>query len=281
MTTTPPPTTPDMPFAYAYRYQNQLGDGTVIRFESGPWNGQEPIEAIPLYTRTTQPSDESSLLFIKRLATEYGAIVSSASCSESEIFHAQKTNRFFVDEDGLGYVLRNSHWLKIADKANAESVVDTPEALTGLKPSDESRARAALTADSATCEEGSQVVDLGPRRALSYSMDAGLDVAIEALEQASLRSNYPWSKIADYDPQDWKNEGAMELAKKVLGLIKSASATGKVRDGWKLVPIEPTPEMIMAGLHADHPYYECSPPREVYKEMLCAAPQPPAQEEKS
>lgn len=56
-----------VPFAYAYRYHNQLGDGTVIRFESGPWNGQEPIEAIPLYTRTPetvdQPSDESRALW--------------------------------------------------------------------------------------------------------------------------------------------------------------------------------------------------------------------------
>jgi uncharacterized protein DUF551 len=120
----------------------------------------------------------------------------------------------------------------------------------------------------------------------------GLDVAIEALEKASRRSNYPWSQIADYDPQDWKNEGAMELAKKILGLIKSASATGKVRDGWLDIKTAPWGQPILAGCFDENGewwqevitgYFEGDGKVNPYAEMhgfthWMPLPQPPAQE---
>lgn len=45
------------------------------------------------------------------LAEERGAVVSSADCSEMEIAFARTEGRFFVDDDGLGYVLRTRTWL--------------------------------------------------------------------------------------------------------------------------------------------------------------------------
>lgn len=41
-----------------------------------------------------------------------GAIVSSNECSEIEISNARVTDRFFVDNDGYGYVWRTPEWLK-------------------------------------------------------------------------------------------------------------------------------------------------------------------------
>lgn len=44
--------------------------------------------------------------FLHRLKAERGAIVSSGDCSAIEIAEAQACRRFYVDEDGYGYVLR-------------------------------------------------------------------------------------------------------------------------------------------------------------------------------
>jgi hypothetical protein len=42
--------------------------------------------------------------FLKKLATDGGAIISSNDLSPEEIETARREDRFFVDEDGLGYV---------------------------------------------------------------------------------------------------------------------------------------------------------------------------------
>lgn len=47
--------------------------------------------------------------FIRRVAAEKATIVSSNDCSLHEIAHAQACNRFFIDDDNLGYVLRPKH----------------------------------------------------------------------------------------------------------------------------------------------------------------------------
>lgn len=52
--------------------------------------------------RTVRKASE----FLKRLAVEGGAIVSSARCSVEEIQQARREGRLFVDWQGLGYVLR-------------------------------------------------------------------------------------------------------------------------------------------------------------------------------
>lgn len=49
-----------------------------------------------------------SLEFLQRLASEGGAIVSSAACDETEIAAARNEGRFFVDNENLGYVLRRN-----------------------------------------------------------------------------------------------------------------------------------------------------------------------------
>ena len=53
---------------------------------------------------------------LARLVTNGGAIVSSGSCSDMEIADARVRGDFYVDADGLGYVLRMKSWL---DRAHA------------------------------------------------------------------------------------------------------------------------------------------------------------------
>jgi|APSaa5957512535_1039671.scaffolds.fasta_scaffold64314_2 hypothetical protein len=53
-----------------------------------------------------------------KLASEGGAIVSSGRCSEMEIANARARGDFFVDKDGLGYVLRLKKWLDKVHKAD-------------------------------------------------------------------------------------------------------------------------------------------------------------------
>lgn len=48
--------------------------------------------------------------FLKKLAHEGGQIVSSSVCSSAEIALANKENRFFVDDESFGYVLRPKDW---------------------------------------------------------------------------------------------------------------------------------------------------------------------------
>lgn len=53
------------------------------------------------------------------LIQERGAIVSSADCSEMEIAFARTEGRFFVDANGMGFVVRPRQW-----RENAERVVN-------------------------------------------------------------------------------------------------------------------------------------------------------------
>ena len=46
-----------------------------------------------------------------RLAREGGCIVSSGAASEMEIADARVRGDFYVDEDGLGFILRSKAWL--------------------------------------------------------------------------------------------------------------------------------------------------------------------------
>lgn len=59
----------------------------------------------------------NALEFLKKVANEGGAIVSSNECSEMEIVNARATDRFYVDEDGMGYVWRIPAWLKSREDA--------------------------------------------------------------------------------------------------------------------------------------------------------------------
>jgi len=59
------------------------------------------------------------------LAIKGGAIVSSASYTVGHLYHAQSTGRFYVDENGLGFVLESPYWLKIARMANEARTIHT------------------------------------------------------------------------------------------------------------------------------------------------------------
>ena len=47
---------------------------------------------------------------LKTLSIQGGALVSSADCSEMEIADAQGRGDWYVDEDGMGFVLRMPEW---------------------------------------------------------------------------------------------------------------------------------------------------------------------------
>jgi hypothetical protein len=51
------------------------------------------------------------------LVKERGAIVTSADCSEMELAFARSEDRFYVDDNGLGYVVRTSNWRRNAEEA--------------------------------------------------------------------------------------------------------------------------------------------------------------------
>jgi len=54
------------------------------------------------------------------LIQERGAIVSSADCGELEITFARSEGRFFVDDNGMGYVLRMKQWRENAESSLCE-----------------------------------------------------------------------------------------------------------------------------------------------------------------
>ena len=55
----------------------------------------------------TKPATE----LLAALVRERGVIVTSADCSEAEIAFARVDGRFYVADDGIGYVLRTKEWL--------------------------------------------------------------------------------------------------------------------------------------------------------------------------
>lgn len=65
-------------------------------------------QAFPKYREVHMNSADELLA---RLVERGGAIVSSGSCSEMEIADARVRGDFYVDGNGLGYVLRMKKWL--------------------------------------------------------------------------------------------------------------------------------------------------------------------------
>ena len=59
----------------------------------------------------------SPQVLLQRLVEDGGAIVGSRECSELEIACAQADGRMYVDDDGLGYVLRPAEFLRRAEAA--------------------------------------------------------------------------------------------------------------------------------------------------------------------
>ncbi len=76
------------------------------------------------------------------------------------------------------------------------------------------------------------------------------------------------------------------LEEVVLGASKTAGQAS-VPEGWRLVPVEPTPEMRGAGGHANSEWlndnaplgevHYAMPMQSVWAAMLASSPQPPAQ----
>lgn len=72
-----------------------------------------------LYHALKFERQENGAAFLARLATQGGVIVSSSECSEMEIADARARDDFYVDADGLGYVLRLKRWLDLVKQRDA------------------------------------------------------------------------------------------------------------------------------------------------------------------
>ena len=57
---------------------------------------------------------------------------------------------------------------------------------------------------------------------------------------------------------------------------RAALSAPAVPKGWKLVPIEPTPEMVLNALESERIDWigHCNLPQSIYSAMIAAAPQP-------
>ena len=73
----------------------------------------------------------------------------------------------------------------------------------------------------------------------------------------------------DFEPVD-ESETPTEIADAVLALLAAPPAAQA--EGWRLVPLEPTDEMLNATYAGQH----CS---DVYRDMLAASPTPPAEQQ--
>lgn len=60
---------------------------------------------------------------LKALLVEGGALVTSSACSPMELAFARSEDRFFVDADGNGFVLRYRQWREHAERAIANQGV--------------------------------------------------------------------------------------------------------------------------------------------------------------
>lgn len=64
-----------------------------------------------------ETAQQEALKFLQRLASDNGAIVSSNSCPIEAIEQARLDGRFFVDNEGFGYIFRPKGWLNLAEES--------------------------------------------------------------------------------------------------------------------------------------------------------------------
>jgi hypothetical protein len=116
---------------------------------------------------------------------------------------------------------------------------------------------------------------------MTHTKDEALALALEALEKIS-RTQYH----IETPPVESLEEKMRRIADKAITAIKQALAAPTVQEpvGWKLVPIEPTNEMIDAGNDVEDLYRRGTPETwgKVYRAMIRAVPAAqPATEESS
>ena len=93
------------------------------------------------------------------------------------------------------------------------------------------------------------------------------------MERQEPVARFNWSKGELEWLRPW-NYRTMDM--KPLYLAPGAQPAHIIQEGWKLVPIEPTHEMLDAGEDTFFPTYTGTPvsaPIDVYRAMLAAAPE--------
>lgn len=133
------------------------------------------------------------LELLSRLASDRGAIVSSADCSELEIIFASRDGRFYVDpETSYGYVLRFKEWRERAEGAIRASMVgdDLPPSSF---PALEAEAAALLSLRAAQAEA----------------------VACWLMQEVSGRRRVGWGDVEEEEKALYR-----KLAERVVGLVE-------------------------------------------------------------
>ena len=109
-------------------------------------------------------------------------------------------------------------------------------------------------------------------------LDAGSDVFRSAFEAALKAGNWPATRQGD-GYRSPSTQIAWRIAFSTVNRLKLYLATGaqahpapSVPEGWKLVPIEPTPTMITAALESSHAI-NAHRAEHCYRAMLAAAPE--------
>lgn len=95
-----------------YRYEDEL---KKLRKERDDFKAEcERLQ--DELNRLSSNDADLAVEMINRLVKEGGAIISSNDASILEIAFARAENRFYVDSDGFGYIIRYRKWLHNADK---------------------------------------------------------------------------------------------------------------------------------------------------------------------
>lgn len=171
---------------------------------------------------------------IKKLGTDGGAIVSTGDCSELEIAHARARGYLYVDDNGLGYVLRSRRWLE-----RAQSFGEVWRKLL------DARARLAT------------IRETHPDIALDHDIGS-IDAVIHAIEDAdtdSLISTSPYDSGLDDDDAECMPTSPRTAPPPLQALVRNfadvmleklAAKDGEFADRWTVADDVPA---IQTALH--------------------------------
>lgn len=95
----------------------------ILRGHVPVGNNELPPEVLTERLYAVKAERDNAKRLLAKLVTERGAIVSSADCSPMELTFAKVEGRFYVDSDGMGFVVRMRQWRENAEAA-LENVAD-------------------------------------------------------------------------------------------------------------------------------------------------------------
>lgn len=108
-----------------------------------------------------------------------------------------------------------------------------------------------------------------PADAADMGGQAGEEVEVRGLQWLNTGHYRKKPPQFGYNPHDWNQLMTVAQHERILAAWQRTQSAG-VPDGWRLVPVEPTPAMLRAGVH------QAVGALPIYRAMLSAAPAQPA-----